>query len=111
MLRLIILVILFIPFYTNAQKPDTTDYPKYITIDDAFGRPKNVKVAWVPEVLIVEGDSIYSIADDYTLRMKLKKNKDRIATIITHPDSIQNFVKERVKAIIIIEDKKQKGRK
>lgn len=110
MARLIIPLILFIPFFSNAQKPDTTGYPKYITIDDPLGRPKNVKVAWAPEVLIIEGDSIYSIADDYALRMKLEKNKDRMAAIITHPDSIQNFLRKRVKTIILIEDKKKKGR-
>ncbi len=75
------------------------------------GRPKNVKVAWAPEVLIVEGDSIYSIGDDVALRVKLEKNKDRMATIITHPDSIQNFIKKRVKAIIIIEEKSKRRRK
>jgi len=110
MIRLTLLLIVFIPFYGNAQKPDTTGYPKYITVDDPLGRPKNVKVAWAPEVLVVEGDSIYSIPNDYTLRMYLEKRKDRMSTIITDPDSIQSFARKRIKAIIIIEDKKNKGR-
>ncbi len=55
MIRLFIFLIVFIPLFANAQKPHTTGYPKYITIDDPIGRPKNVKVAWAPEVLVVDG--------------------------------------------------------
>lgn len=103
----IALLLLAIPVIGHTQPPDTTAYPKYITTFDTFGNSKQVAVVTAPQILIVEGDSIYTIPDEYTLRTNLSKKTDRLLTIITAPDSIRKFADNRIKAVFIIEQKKK----
>ena len=96
----IIIVILLAPFFCKAQTDSTT----YITIRDN-GVVKTVKMVIPKQILIIDGDSMYTIQDEYLLR-KTMSQKDGF-DIINDEEAIIKILRQRIKAIMIVKTKKE----
>lgn len=97
--KCIILMFLLVSVISKAQiaGEDTT----HIAYKDQSGRQKTALVVHPSQILIIDGDSIYSVQHEFQLRKILEK-KTGVINIQTHPDSVALFLRSRFKAIIII---------
>ncbi len=97
----IILISLLLSFSTpvsgQIMNSDSLEYVYYL---DKVGNKKKAVAASPKQILIVAGDSIYTVLDDFQLRKMLENQKG--FKILNHRDSINNFLRERIKGIIII---------
>lgn len=96
-LYLICLFLVPIAGHTQNTRQDTI---KYIIHTDQFGAKKRIPVAYVSEILIVEGDSIFAVSNDLELQNIIERKKE--FTIINHPDSVKEYFQKRFRAIIIL---------
>lgn len=74
----------------------------YVIIKDLYGVKRKVRLAQTKNVLVVNGDSLYNSFNRYETE-KLANEKG--FTVISHPDSIQKFLSDRIKGIIILKTK------
>ena len=96
----LILSFISISAYTQI-KNDTTSYVLY---KDKFGKEKKAVVAYPPQILIVDQDSIYTVSTETQLQHILEKQTK--FNIIDNSDSIRLFLRSRIKAIIILDKRK-----
>lgn len=87
--------------YAQIIKNDSTNYIYYT---DKLGNQKKALVAQPKHILIVDGDSIYTVSNEFQLRRLLEKQRG--FNIINNPDSTTLFLQERIKAIVIIKNER-----
>lgn len=66
---------------------------------------KTVKMVIPKQILIIDGDSMYTIQDEYLLR-KTMSQKDGF-DIINDDEAIIKILRQRIKAIMIVKPKKE----
>jgi hypothetical protein len=79
------------------------DTLKYVYYKDELGLQKKALIAYPKQILVIKGDSIYTILDENQLYDVISKGKG--FNIINNPDSIQSFLLSRIKAIVILNKK------
>lgn len=100
----VIAILLLVSFSSYGQVQDTTNYPKYITIDDGKG-VRQVKVAFPPQILIIDGDSMYTVPNEVLLRKHLSSQEG--FDIINDEDAIDKILRQRIRSVVIIKKKKK----
>lgn len=93
-----------IPIIICAQTREI-DSLKYVETFDKFGNKKKTVVVKAHEVLIVDGDSIYTVANCDQLREIVEGRKG--FDIINNRDSISLFLRSRIKSMMILKEKKE----
>jgi hypothetical protein len=96
-------LLLLIPFKICGQEIPA-DSVNYIYYTDNSGEQRKAVVATPPLILIVAGDSIFTVSNEFQLRTIMKQQEG--FDIINHPDSISSFLRNRTKAIVILKKKK-----
>ena len=96
--RLVFLFLILISEVCLAQ--NEKDNIAYVYVKDSSGAVKKVKVVRPSEILIVEGDSIYMVPDEFQLR-KILEQKESF-DIVNNPDSMQSILTQKIKSVIII---------
>lgn len=100
-MKLIILLFLFgiLPIIAYAQ-----NNPANHTMPPTVGKI-NRMISKGPQVLIVKGDSLFTIPDVTLMRYYLAKQEGFI--IINDPDSIRSFLDGKIKSMIILKKKEE----
>ena len=80
--------------YSYSQNIKNDSIKEYVDYTDKLGNKKKALVVKVPQILIIDGDSIYSVSDEFQLRFLLEKQEG--FNIINNPDSISLFLRTRV---------------
>lgn len=86
--------------YTQNIKKDTLEYVEYT---DSFGNKKKALVVKIHQILIVEGDSLYTVPNEIHLRKLLLSQVG--FDIINDPDSIRSFLNGKIKSMVILKKK------
>ena len=84
-----------------AQNP----MPDTIFYLDKFGIQKKAPVAYLTEILVVDGYSMYTMPDQAQLEKTIERRGG--FTIINNPDSVSAFLRKRIKAVFILNSKKK----
>lgn len=90
---------------TWAQNPKH-DTLRYILHTDQFGVQKKVRVVYPTEILIIDGDSVYTVLNEDQLQKIIESQGG--FNIISNPDSVSLFLQKKFKAIIILKKDKEK---
>ena len=99
-MKIIILLSLFgisMAAFAQKTKSDTINYVHYT---DKFGKQKKAVIAYPTQILIVHGDSIYTVSNEIELKRIIEKQGG--FHIINNPDSISSFLRKRIKGIMIL---------
>jgi hypothetical protein len=113
MKKLILSLFIVVPLTGIAQskKDEYKKYPSHVTVQNEFGQERQVKVMLPVNILFIDGDSIYNTLTDYDHTKTLIKYGEQFdADLVTHPDSIQKIIKDRIKGIIILRKKDTENR-
>lgn len=86
-----------------AQKRDTL---KYVYYEDMFGNKRQATIAHPNQILIVDGDSLYTVSTISQLQ-KILENHEGFDNI-NNPDSISLFLRNRIKGITILKKKEKR---
>ena len=88
--------------YAQNIKNDSIEYVDYT---DKFGNKKKALVVKAPQILIVDEDSIYTVSDEIQLRRIIESRGG--FKIVNNQDSINLFLRSRVKSMVILKEKKK----
>lgn len=111
-MRNLIFFFLLIPFFANAQNEPGV-FREYNPLTKKHGEEhKNVPMVKTKEILVVHGDSLYFFLHSDSLSKKLDtyQRLNKGMDIINKPDSVEKFLRNRIKAIMIIKDPPDKSK-
>lgn len=94
-------VLLIISFAVNAQI-DSIEYVEFI---DKSGNWKKALVVKVEQILVVDGDSIYTVSNEFQLQKIIQNYED--VKFISIRDSINAFLQNRIKSLVILKGMKK----
>lgn len=100
-----LVLLLFVSLSVAAQK-SKSDSLQYIYYTDPFGQQRKALVATPPHILIVAGDSLFTVANEFQLHQLLAKQQG--FNILHDPDSVKLFLSQRIKAVVILGKKGKK---
>jgi hypothetical protein len=104
MKSLIFWLLVLIPSLGFCQVND--EYPTHVDVKKESGEVIKVKVVQPDEILLVDGDSLYSISSEFQLRRILQSKGGFV--IINNPDSIALYCRKSIKSVIIITPKQKR---
>jgi hypothetical protein len=92
----LLLMLVSVECFSQKKKDDAP----YVEVKDGAGIIKKARLVQSNEILIVEGDSIYIVSDEFRLREILGRKAS--FNVINDPDSVQKILRQRIKAVIVI---------
>lgn len=94
------IIFFFLVSFTTFGQQIKNDTLEFVYYTDKLGHQKKAMIAYPMQILIVNGDSIYTVLNEGQFKDVVAKGVG--FNILNNPDSIALFLRNRIKAIVIL---------